>query len=150
VKHLRSASERHQRFATRGGRFRLRAQNLIKMIEMVGGDSGGEAGDGLTAIAESTGLVRDIVLMDTPCRRWKGLKRGAHRAPACRCAHRHGFFVGYQENIWRPSRRARKHLYKKPVKPEVLYEILGTCSATIPTPLARRWRLQENTLMRWN
>src|SRR5260370_26224026 len=39
-------------------------KNLIKMIEMFGGEVAGEAGDGLTAIAEFNRIRPDIVLMD--------------------------------------------------------------------------------------
>src|SRR6202022_2794143 len=39
-------------------------KNLIKMIEMFGGEVAGEAGDGLTAIAEFNRTKPDIVLMD--------------------------------------------------------------------------------------
>src|SRR5437879_6779865 len=39
-------------------------KNLIKMIEMFGGELAGEAGDGLTAIAEYNRIKPDIVLMD--------------------------------------------------------------------------------------
>src|SRR6266581_1616620 len=39
-------------------------KNLIKMIEMFGGEVAGEAGDGLTAIAEFNRISPDIVLMD--------------------------------------------------------------------------------------
>ncbi len=40
-------------------------KNLIKMIEMFGGEVAGEAGDGLTAIAEYNRSKPDIVLMET-------------------------------------------------------------------------------------
>src|SRR4029077_18660980 len=39
-------------------------KNIIKMIEMFGGEVAGEAGDGLTAIAEFNRAKPDIVLMD--------------------------------------------------------------------------------------
>src|SRR6202022_3722273 len=39
-------------------------KNLIKMIEMFGGEVAGEAGDGLTAIAEFHRTKSDIALMD--------------------------------------------------------------------------------------
>jgi len=40
----------------------------------VGGEVAGEAGDGLTAIAEFNRISPDIVLMDITMRRWKELK----------------------------------------------------------------------------
>src|SRR6267378_695433 len=50
-------------------------KNLIKMIEQFGGEVAGEAGDGLTAIAEFNRVKPDIVLMASPCRRWKASRR---------------------------------------------------------------------------
>jgi len=45
------------------------------MIEMFGGEVAGEAGDGLTAIANSTGLVRTLVLMDITMPQMEGSRR---------------------------------------------------------------------------
>ena len=50
-------------------------KNLIKMIEMFGGEVAGEAGDGLTAIASSTAPSPTSCSWTSPCRRWKASKR---------------------------------------------------------------------------
>src|ERR1700676_790226 len=41
-------------------------KNIIKMIELFGGELAGEAGDGLTATGEDTPIRRDIDRMDSP------------------------------------------------------------------------------------
>ncbi len=74
-------------------------KNIIKMVQMFGGEIAGEAGDGLTAIAEYNRTKPDIVLMDIT-------------------------MPQYQENILAALQKGAKHFVQKPVKPEVLYEIL--------------------------
>src|SRR5260370_14222268 len=49
-------------------------KNLIKMIEMFGGEVAGEAGDGLTAIAEFGRTKPDIVLMDITMPEMEGIE----------------------------------------------------------------------------
>ncbi len=49
-------------------------KNLIKMIEMFGGEVAGEAGDGLTAIAEFNRTKPDIVLMDITMPQMEGIE----------------------------------------------------------------------------
>ena len=49
-------------------------KNLIKMIEMFGGELAGEAGDGLTAIAEFNRIKPDIVLMDITMPQMEGIE----------------------------------------------------------------------------
>src|SRR5437016_13299928 len=49
-------------------------KNLIKMIEMFGGEVAGEAGDGLTAIAEFNRINPDIVLMDITMPQMEGIE----------------------------------------------------------------------------
>jgi CheY-like chemotaxis protein len=80
-------------------------KNVAKMVEAFGGEIVGEAGDGCTAITEYDRTTPDM-LMDTPCRKWKGLRRRAH-VRRIGCAHRHGFFRGYQENIVAAAKGAR-------------------------------------------
>src|SRR5260370_24653533 len=48
-------------------------KNLIKMIEMFGGEVAGEAGDGLTAIAAFNRISPDIVLMDITMPQMEGI-----------------------------------------------------------------------------
>ena len=100
-------------------------KNLIKMIEMFGGEVAGEAGDGLTAIAEFNRTKPDIVLMDITMPQMEGIEAVE------RIVRQHGearivmvSSVGYQENILAALQKGAKHFVQKPVKPEVLYEIL--------------------------
>jgi two-component system chemotaxis response regulator CheY len=89
-------------------------KNLIKMIEQFGGEVAGEAGDGLTAIAEYNRAKPDIVLMDITMPQMEGIE----------AVERIVSSVGYQENILAALQKGAKHFVQKPVKPEVLYEIL--------------------------
>jgi two-component system chemotaxis response regulator CheY len=100
-------------------------KNLIKMIEMFGGEVAGEAGDGLTAIAEFNRTKPDIVLMDITMPQMEGIEAVE------RIVRQHAdarivmvSSVGYQENILAALQKGAKHFVQKPVKPEVLYEIL--------------------------
>ena len=100
-------------------------KNLIKMIEMYGGEVAGEAGDGLTAIAEFNRAKPDIVLMDITMPQMEGIEaveRIVRQHPSARIVMVSS--VGYQENILAALQKGAKHFVQKPVKPEVLYEIL--------------------------
>src|SRR5712692_4103299 len=100
-------------------------KNLIKMIEMFGGEVAGEAGDGLTAIAEFNRSSPDIVLMDIPMPQMEGIEaveRIVRQHASARIVMVSS--VGYQENILAALQKGAKHFVQKPVKPEVLYEIL--------------------------
>src|SRR5439155_17195596 len=75
-------------------------KNLIKMIEMFGGEVAGEAGDGLTAIAEYGRTKPDIVLMDITMPQMEGIEaveRIVRQHADARLAMLSA--VGYQENI---------------------------------------------------
>jgi two-component system chemotaxis response regulator CheY len=74
-------------------------KNLARMIETFGGQVAAEAGDGLTAISEfdRTHPEARIVMVSS---------------------------VGYQENIVAALQRGARHFVQKPVKPEVLYEVI--------------------------
>lgn len=100
-------------------------KNIIKMIEMFGGEVAGEAGDGLTAIAEFNRTKPDIVLMDITMPQMEGIEAVE------RIVRQHSdarivmvSSVGYQENILAALQKGAKHFVQKPVKPEVLHEIL--------------------------
>ena len=100
-------------------------KNIIKMIEMFGGEVAGEAGDGLTAIAEFNRTKPDIVLMDITMPQMEGIEAAekivqAH--PEARIVMVSS--VGYQENIVAALQRGARHFVQKPVKPEVLYEVI--------------------------
>src|ERR1700688_582644 len=100
-------------------------KNIMKMIEVFGGEVAGEAGDGLTAIAEFNRIKPDIVLMDITMPQMEGIEAVE------RIVRQHAdariimvSSVGYQENILAALQKGAKHFVQKPVKPEVLYEIL--------------------------
>src|SRR5262249_14943208 len=100
-------------------------KNIIKMIEMFGGEVAGEAGDGLTAIAEYGRVKPDIVLMDITMPQMEGIEaveRIVRQHPEARIVMVSS--VGYQENILAALQKGAKHFVQKPVKAEVLYEIL--------------------------
>src|SRR5260370_18035171 len=78
-------------------------KNLIKMIEAFGGEGAGEAGDGLTAIAEYNRTNPDIVLMDITMPQMEGIEtveRIVRRHEAARIVMVSS--VGYHENILPP------------------------------------------------
>ncbi len=100
-------------------------KNLIKMVQAFGGEVAGEAGDGLTAIAEYNRTKPDIVLMDITMPQMEGIEAVE------RIVRQHAdarivmvSSVGYQENILAALQKGAKHFVQKPVKPDVLYEIL--------------------------
>ena len=100
-------------------------KNIIKMVQLFGGEIAGEAGDGLTAIAEYNRTKLDIVLMDITMPQMEGIEaveRIVRQYPEARIVMVSS--VGYQENILAALQKGAKHFVQKPVKPEVLYEIL--------------------------
>ena len=100
-------------------------KNLARMIETFGGQVAAEAGDGLTAISEFDRTHPDIVLMDITMPQMEGIEaveRIVRQHPDAKIIMVSS--VGYQENILAALQKGAKHFVQKPVKPEVLYEIL--------------------------
>lgn len=100
-------------------------KNLTKMIESFGGRLAGEAGDGCTAITEYSRTLPDIVLMDIIMPQMEGIEaaeRIVRLHPQARVVMVSS--VGYQENIIAALQRGARHFVQKPVKPEVLYEVV--------------------------
>ena len=100
-------------------------KNLIKMIEMFGGEVAGEAGDGLTAIAEFNRVKPDVVLMDITMPQMEGIEaaeRIVRTHPEARIVMVSS--VGYQENIVAALQKGARHFVQKPVKAEILYEVI--------------------------
>jgi len=100
-------------------------KNLIKMIETFGGEVAGEAGDGLTAIAEFNRTKPDIVLMDITMPQMEGIEaaeRIVRQHPQARVVMVSS--VGYQENIVAALQKGARHFVQKPVKADVLYEVI--------------------------
>ena len=100
-------------------------KNIAKMVEQFGGQIAGEAGDGLTAITEYDRLKPDMVLMDITMPQMEGIEaaeRIVRSHPDARIVMVSS--VGYQENVVAALQKGAKHFVQKPVKPEVLYEVI--------------------------
>jgi two-component system chemotaxis response regulator CheY len=100
-------------------------KNLARMIESFGGQVAGEAGDGCTAITEYDRTTPDIVLMDITMPQMEGIEaaeRIVRAHPDARIVMVSS--VGYQENIVAALQKGARHFVQKPVKPEVLYEVV--------------------------
>src|SRR5207244_4841872 len=100
-------------------------KNLGRIIESFGGQVAGEAGDGLTAITEYDRLKPDIVLMDITMPQMEGIEAAekiVQQHPEARIVMVSS--VGYQENIVEALQRGARHFVQKPVKREVLYEVI--------------------------
>jgi len=100
-------------------------KNLARMIETFGGQLAGEAGDGVTALTEYDRTKPDIVLMDITMPQMEGIEAAekiVQKHPDARVVMVSS--VGYQENIVAALQRGARHFVQKPVKPEVLYEVI--------------------------
>lgn len=100
-------------------------RNLARMVESFGARVTGEAGDGSTAIAEYARSRPDMVLMDIvmPCMEGiEALDRILQQDPDARVVMVSS--VGYQDNIVAALRKGARHFIQKPVKPELLYEVV--------------------------
>ena len=115
-------------------------KNLSRFIEMFGGCVAGEAGDGCTAIAEYDRTNPDIVLMDITMPQMEGIEaaeRIVRQHPDARVIMVSS--VGYQENIVAALQKGARHFVQKPVKAELLYEVIkyvmgddGTIGKRVP------------------
>jgi len=95
------------------------------MDEQFGGQIAGEAGDGLTAITEYDRVKPDMVLMDITMPQMEGIEaaeRIVRQHPEARIVMVSS--VGYQENVVAALQKGARHFVQKPVKPEVLYEVI--------------------------
>ena len=100
-------------------------KNIAKMVEQFGGQIAGEAGDGLTAITEYDRLKPDMVLMDITMPQMEGIEaaeRIVRTHPDARIVMVSS--VGSQENVVAALQKGARHFVQKPVKPEVLYEVI--------------------------
>jgi two-component system chemotaxis response regulator CheY len=100
-------------------------KNLARMVETFGGQVVGEAGDGVSAISEYERVTPDIVLMDITMPQMEGIEAAekiVRDHPGARIVMVSS--VGYQENIVAALQRGARHFVQKPVKPEVLYEVI--------------------------
>ena len=100
-------------------------KNLTRMIETFGGELAGEAGDGVSAVTEYDRIKPDIVLMDITMPQMEGIEAAekiVRQHPEARIVMVSS--VGYQENIVAALQRGARHFVQKPVKAEVLYEVI--------------------------
>jgi len=100
-------------------------KNVAKMVESFGGEIVGEAGDGCTAITEYDRTSPDMVLMDITMPQMKGIEaaeRIVRSHPDARIVMVSS--VGYQENIVAALQKGARHFVQKPVKSEILYEVI--------------------------
>jgi two-component system, chemotaxis family, chemotaxis protein CheY len=100
-------------------------KNLSRMVESFGGQVVGEAGDGRAAIAEYDRVHPDLVLMDITMPEMEGIEaaeRIVRQHPEARVIMVSS--VGYQENIVAALQRGARHFVQKPVKADVLYEVI--------------------------
>src|SRR5512147_718279 len=100
-------------------------KNLSRMVESFGGRVAGEAGDGCTAITEYSRTLPDVVLMDIIMPLMEGIEAAEKILridPQARVVMVSS--VGYQENIIAALQKGARHFVQKPVKPEILYEVI--------------------------
>src|SRR3954464_1822427 len=116
-------------------------KNLARMIESFGGEIVGEAGDGCTAITEYDRTTPDMVLMDITMPQMEGIEaaeRIVRSHPNARIVMVSS--VGYQENIVAALQKGARHFVQKPVKSEILYEVIKYVmgdDAAVATPAAQ-------------
>ena len=124
-------------------------KNLARMIETFGGQVAGEAEDGVTAISEYQRLKPDIVLMDITMPQMDGIEateKIVQQHPEARIVMVCSSGLATVQHALDAGAR---HFVQKPVKPEVLYEVIkyvmgedgtvtntvtDTCSHTITYP----------------
>ena len=112
-------------------------KNLLRILETFGGQVAGEAGDGCTAITEYDRTQPDIVLMDITMPQMEGIEaaeRIVRQHPDARVIMVSS--VGYQENIVAALQKGARHFVQKPVKPELLYEVIKYVLGEDATTLA--------------
>lgn len=116
-------------------------KNVAKMVESFGGEIAGEAGDGCTAITEYDRVHPDMVLMDITMPQMEGIEaseRIVRAHPEARIVMVSS--VGYQENIVAALQKGARHFVQKPVKAEILYEVIKYVmgdDAMVATPVAQ-------------
>ena len=122
-------------------------KNLTKILEGFGCEVAGEAADGCNAIDDYERLLPDLVLMDITMPQLEGIEaagRIVRLHPDARVVMVSS--VGYQENIVAALQNGARHFVQKPVKPEVLYDVIRYVMADEILPLATASMAQEGSL----
>ena len=100
-------------------------KNLTKILEAFGCQVAGEAIDGSAAIDDYDRLLPDLVFMDITMPNVEGIEAAGQIVrlhPDARVIMVSS--VGYQENIVAALQKGARHFVQKPVKPEVLYDVI--------------------------
>src|SRR5256885_18274 len=100
-------------------------KNLTRMVETFGGQLAGEAGDGVSAVTEYDRTQPHIVLVDITMPQMEGNEapeKMGRQHPEARMVMVSG--VGYKKNMGAAWRGGARHFVQKPVKAEVLYEVI--------------------------
>jgi len=111
-------------------------KNLTRILETFGCEIAGEAADGCNAIDDYERLLPDIVLMDITMPQLEGIEaagRIVRLHPDARVVMVSS--VGYQENIVAALQKGARHFVQKPVKPEVLYDVIRYVMADEIAPM---------------
>ena len=100
-------------------------RNLARMVESFGGKIVAEAADGAAALQQYTTHQPDLVLMDVTMPNVRGIEAVEliiAKHPNARIVMVSS--VGSQDNVVAALQKGARHFVQKPVKPEVLYEVL--------------------------
>ena len=111
-------------------------KNLTKILQAFGCEIAGEAADGNNAIDDYERLLPDMVFMDITMPHLEGIEaagRIVSQHPDARVVMVSS--VGYQENIVAALQKGARHFVQKPVKPEVLYDVIRYVMADEILPL---------------
>jgi two-component system, chemotaxis family, chemotaxis protein CheY len=100
-------------------------RNLARIVESFGGKIVAEAADGSAAVQQYAQHHPDVVLMDVTMPQMRGIEAVElimkKDVKACIIMVSS---VGSQDNVVLALQKGARHFVQKPVKPEVLYEVL--------------------------
>ena len=100
-------------------------KNLGRMLQMIGGEVAGEAGNGLEAIQQYDRLRPDIVFMDITMPEMEGIEAAERiilHHPEARIVMVAS--VGDNENVAEALRKGVRRFLQKPTNPESLSEVI--------------------------
>ena len=100
-------------------------RNLGRIVESFGGKVIAEASDGAAALQQYTQHQPDVVLMDVTMPNVRGIEAvELIMAKDAKARIIMVSSVGSQDNVVAALQKGARHFVQKPVKPEVLYEVL--------------------------